>query len=159
MKWIVGMVVVLLLAFVMPASAEIAAWGLGGPAASEVLAARLGYVRDNIEVGGTAYWYEKPEAPPQVYGCYGIYHFPDLIDVNTPIGLDFLPERLNASAYIGTQITIGDDEHRGFVGLVAGTVIQKVIVIEGQWNSFSDSIEDAFGPDEMRVMVGMRWQF
>jgi len=154
MKWIVGMVVVLLLAG--SAYADLSAWVMGG---DELLNARIGYVKGDIEVGAQAYWDRGEElAPPQIYGVYGCYFLPDLIDTNTPLGIDWLPEKIRGRPYIGAQVSLGTaEDQRYLAGPIAGLQLVDLLTIEYQYVAYSDTL-DAIG-DEHRVMFGMRIQF
>ncbi|MHC4207357.1 MAG: hypothetical protein ACYSTT_22100 [Planctomycetota bacterium] len=150
---------VLVLALAVPARAELSAWLLTD---NEVVGARVGYVNNNIEVGGLSYWWydTEPMEPPQVFGAYGAYHFPDLIEVANPIPVDWLPATLHASPYLGMQIGINcDREKRDFIGPIAGLLLQDLLVIEYQYREYSDALEAALGSGEHVVMAGIRIKF
>ncbi|MHC4157432.1 MAG: hypothetical protein ACYST6_21330 [Planctomycetota bacterium] len=153
MKRIILFLAVLLL-FTVTARADLSAWLMGG---NDLVNARLGYVKGDIEVGGQVSWTE--EDPPQLYGAYGLYFFPDLIDVNSPVGMAFLPATVTARPYIGAQVSIAtEDDHRTMIGPVAGLELVDVITIEYQYLNYSDNMGDAL-ENEHRVMFGLRMQF
>lgn len=148
---------IVVLGLVTPARADLSAWLLTD---NEVVGARVGYVKGDIEVGALSYWWYDSAEPPQVYGAYGIYHFPDVVDVNNPLSLSWLPARLRASPYMGMQIGVNTDrEKRDFIGPVAGIAINKLLVFEYQYRTYSDALEIQLGAHEHVLMAGFRFQF
>jgi hypothetical protein len=162
MKKLVTLVMALLigLAMAMPAQADVSVWGLGK---SGLVGARVGYVfgpNDAIEVGGQSYWFTD-DAAPQVFGAYGMYLFRDLVSVPRILPLEFLPETMTASPYLGMQISIGcgDEESRDFIGPVAGVLAWEFLAFEYQYVLYSDNLEDLLGANEHRLFLGFRFQF
>jgi hypothetical protein len=148
----------LVVCFVGTARADLAAWLL---ADNEVVGARIGYVKDNVEVGGLSYWWygDQPPAPPQVFGAYGIYHFPDVVEVNNPLPVSWLPKTLKASPYLGMQIGVSTKaEKRDYIGPIVGVRFHN-LVAEYQWRNYSDALATQLGSSEHVLMAGIRIQF
>lgn len=147
--------VVMSLLLVTPVRADLSAWLLSD---NDVVGARLGLVHENIEVGGLSYWSYDSEVAPQTFGAYGIYHFPDLIDVNMPLSLPFLPEKLKGGPYVGMQIGANcDKEKRDFIGPIAGVDLGG-FGFEYQYRSYSDALGEQLN-DEHAALVFIRIQF
>lgn len=156
-KLILILAVSLLLA--VPARAELSAWLLTD---NDVIGGRLGYVHGNIEVGGLSYWWYNETGPPQVFGAYGVYHFPDILDVNNPISVSWLPATIKASGYMGLQVGINTDEtKRDYIGPIAGLLLGDpgLLVMEYQYRNYSDALKSQLGEGEHVVMLGLRVTF
>jgi len=85
MKKLLGLLIVLLVAGNVYAD-DIALWGLSSDAADQFIAARLGLVRDQVEVGGTVRWLTREPWNEDVdlAGAYLIFT-PDIkVDVDDP---------------------------------------------------------------------------
>jgi hypothetical protein len=116
----------------------------------------------NIEVGGLSYWWYNSTEPPQVFGAYGIYHFPDILDVDNPISVPWLPATIKGSGYMGLQIGVNTDEtKRDFIGPVAGMLLGDpgLLVLEYQYRNYTDTLEAQLGNGEHVVMLGIRVTF
>lgn len=147
-------------------------WALGD---YNVTGFRVGYQwAGKFEAGGLSYWrLWETEDVPQTYGGYLLYHLPGEFDISQIPILAPLAELLpSLASYIGIQgaIEINDDNsERGFVGPVAGAVLQKFIfdtvddqietVTEVQWVRYTDKLERQIGDDEFRVTFGLRIYF
>ncbi len=124
------------------------------------VAARIGYVKGAIELGGLSQWYPS-DKPPQVFGIYGLYLFEDAITIPQILPLSWLPETLTATPYIGGQVTVDfafPDTDGTMVGPIAGVEIQGIIVVEYQYRNYSDKLGD-YLDNEHRVMFGIRHAF
>ena len=94
--------------------------GLGG---------RVGYATGNTEVGGSfLYWPDGENANAEVFGAYGLYKFPELVEIPLPIQAEFLPETIMATPYIGAKIDI--DGNASLV--IAGVEIENTLFMEYQ---------------------------
>jgi hypothetical protein len=149
MKRIILFLAVLLL-FTVTARADLSAWLMGGE--DDLINARLGYVQGDLEVGAQIYWQDEYESP-QLYGAYGVYFLPELIDATSAVGLP------KARPYVGAQVSIAtEDDHRTMIGPIAGLELVDLLTIEYQYLNYSDNMGDAL-ENEHRVMFGLRVQF
>ena len=135
---------------------------------------RAGVRYENLEgFLGSTWWPSFDEEgdlrPPQVFSIGAMYHFPDLVDANSPIPwipealLTFIPEDFEAKPYFGGQATANFDEDAGFAGLLGGLCIKgdtddkTALIAEAQFNNnFKDLIAV---PDDWRLCVGFRIEF
>lgn len=131
-------------------------WALGD-SSGEALTVRVGYEKDNIEVGGSFSSYEI-NTHPEVYGVYGLYNF-EQIDVNCPIDLEFLPDTLRAKPYLGAQASININEHSSYAGLIAGFWVQDIIIFEYSHYDTEDSLSANGLNDEHKFFIGLKKEF
>ena len=152
-------------------------WGLTEQSFSQsnnAVIGRAGIQYENMELFLSSTWWpsfneEGDLRPPQVYGLGACYHFPDLIDANSPVPwipealMSFIPEAFLARPYIGGQATVNFDEDSGYAGLLAGLQIKAnendktALITEAQFlNTFN---ELAAVPDDWRLVVGFRIEF
>jgi len=129
--------------------------------AERILAARLGcrFGQDEAwELGLTSVWYPSNELKvPQTWTAYGLWSGLPEIDVPNPIKLDWLPATIKAKPYLGGQVGL-DFRNNGVVtGPIAGLVIEKIIVIEYQWQRFTERLSDELD-NEHKVIFGLKWQ-
>jgi hypothetical protein len=128
-KWLTTICAIVLMAGVAQAK-DFNAWLLGD---SDSLTARLGYdITPNVEVGGEVAWLNLDEVPGNA-GIYGIYKFPDAVNVPNPLPLEWLPKTLMAMPYLGMQVGVDILNKGTFVGPIAGLVIQDIIVVEYEY--------------------------
>lgn len=155
MKKIIVVMFVLLMA-VSAYAKDLNCWVLGDDSS---ITARLGYSIDpNIEVGVSANWFAVDDAP-QVFGAYGLYKWADMVTIDNPIPLDFLPKELHGTPYLGIQAGLNLNNKGTFVGPVAGIIIEKVLVIEYQYKTnFGAQLADS-DIERSKVVLGFRFQF
>jgi hypothetical protein len=127
----------------------------------EHIGARLGYrIGDDerIEIGLSSEYYPGADDAdsPQVWGVYGLYHWPDAIKVPQPIPLEFLPAELTATPYIGGRIGLDFDADGVVSGPVAGIIVNEVIFFEAQYNYYGGPLEGS-GSDDFRFIFGLRF--
>ena len=153
-KWIV--VVVLLFAGVCSAGDWTASVmsGFDVDLQGDDVVARIGIKRENIELGAQVAWLRLPEAEPQAYGAYTLYHFPEIIDINTP-PLPITPLKVTASAYLGAHVLF-ELEDGAFIGPVVGMDILDIICVEYQYggNIFGNSM-----PETHTIKFGLKIEF
>lgn len=86
---------------------------------------RLGYVMENTEVGTSIlYWPDGDNS--EVFGAYGMYKFPDTVEIPNPIPMAFLPETLKGTPYIGGKV----NGEGGSSLLIAGIEIGNTLYME-----------------------------
>lgn len=146
----------------------VSSWILGD---HKRLGVRMGYVKNQIEVGGGVTWaFEDQDNDPVAFGGYGLYHLPEALNIeNLPL-FSLFGEHIKAVTYFGIHGGVqttweGDDDERWFVGPIAGMVINKFIfdsvrdeisvVTEVQYNRFSQD-NDESDRDELAVLFGLR---
>lgn len=152
-KLLLKILIVLLMAGVSQAK-NWNAWLIGD---NDSVTARLGYdVNANIEFGGELTWLDK-DSMCGTTGIYGIYKFPDAVQIPNPIPLDFLPKTLTASPYLGAQVGIDILNRGSFVGPVAGVVIQNVLTIEWQYLGANFQFDPV--DNEQRILLGLNFRF
>lgn len=77
------------------------------------LGVMLGLRQKNVELGVAGEWRIFSEGDTNAdiqsnfaLGPYGVYHFPGLIDVNNPIDVDWLPDKLLAEPFLSLAYLI-----------------------------------------------------
>lgn len=159
----VAILIVLVCASVASAG-DITFWALGEQAIIEPtdgIVMRLGWLNENIEFGlQTVFLPDVEPEMPEVYGLYGVA-FLEPIEVNNPIPLEILPEVISANLYMGGQISLdfGEDDVGSYAGLIAGTILNDVLVIEYQYNRLGDELAAALDPDAHSLYLGLRIKF
>jgi len=123
------------------------------------LSGRLGYIDEQVEVGMCSTWYGPKLGAPQVYGAYGIYWLPEPIDVNSPINIDFLPERIVAWPYVGGQVSIDIEEDGAYRGIIAGLRFYEILILEYQYTDFETQLDAMNTGDRHKVLFGFRVTF
>jgi len=87
-------------------------WVVGGSPAYQNtnIGVMLGYLKDDVEIGGAVDWrmYSEGDTLPDdqsdlALGFYGAIHFPEIIDVNNPFEVSFLPEKLASKPCFGVK--------------------------------------------------------
>ena len=140
-------------------------WALGEQSLiepSDGILLRLGYEADNKEVGiQTNYFPSVEPEMPEIYGFYGLVFLSEPVEVNNPISIEFLPEKVSADVYFGGQVTMdfGEDDVGSYSGLLAGAIINETLVIEYQYNRLGDELAIALEPDSHSVFLGLRVKF
>lgn len=134
---------------------------------------RVGYAWETFEVFGSSYWWLwETEDVPQVYGLGFIYDFPGEIDISHIPILGNLSSEISIASYIGFQGAIelrDNEEERGYLGPIAGIVLQKFLFdevddeietgTEVQFVRYTDKLEDAIRQDEVRASFFLRIKF
>lgn len=152
------MVVVLLLIMALSQPARAGKWNVWTYGDNEVVGARIGWdLKEDIEIGFGSIWWPNDKAP-QIYNVYGIYQWPDIVEIPNPISLDFLPDTLEGKPYIGAQVGVSIDNDGSFAGPVAGLVLQDIWFVEYQYRSIGNKLEESFN-DEHKLVVGIKFEF
>lgn len=124
MKKLIEMVVVLVLLLVAGCTDMTASIWDGR---DDAIGGRIGYVMGNTEVGGSVlHWPETKNA--EIFGVYGLYKFPDLVEIPNPLKLDFLPETIMGTPYLGGKV----DSDGGETLLMGGIEIANTLFMEYQ---------------------------
>lgn len=144
--------------FCMPASGKnLNAWLVGGY--DDTLTARLLYdVTPNISVGPELTFLDLENLPGNA-GLCALYKFPDAVQIPNPTGIG--PKEVSGTPYIGARAGIDVLNDSGtYSGLIAGMVIQDVVVIE-YWPTLGTNfkLEGAEQSNEGKVFVGLMFKF
>lgn len=155
-KWIV--VIVMLMCSVCFAEKRISIWGGGIQGlegkTEDVLFGRIGYMVDpNIELGGLCIG--NPPLERTSGGFYGFYHFPTLLNVDNPIPLDFLPDKLTGTPYGGVQVDFEFTNRKLRITPVGGLLINKFIFVE-YWPDLPAEFRVS---NEDLIMLGLNYRF
>lgn len=154
-------------------------WGLGEQdfdSRNSAIQGRIGYQFGRVEpfIGST--WRPnfdtKPGEvrPPQVFSFGALFHWPDLIDPDSPLPwispalLTFLPEGLVAEPYFGGHVTFDFTGNDGsFSALLIGLKCKadpkslSAIIVEAEYaNAYGDL---SAVPNEFRMNFGWRFYF
>ena len=122
---------VLIAALVVPAQAsKFCMWTL---ASADNITARAGYALDeNIEAGLESSWRTDSGKPGQIWGIYGVYKSPDMIDFDKIFTNDWIPS-LKGTPYVGASMSVdfaNTDDKRSIAGPLAGIILQDILVVE-----------------------------
>jgi len=115
---------------------------------------RVGVKDDSpIEVGLSALWLPDREEP-EIWGIYALYHLPEIVNVPNPIVVDFLPEIITGTPYLGGKLDIDFDDEVTDISPVAGILLMDVLFIEYQFEYI-----DRESRQESKVLFGLRIKF
>jgi len=97
--------------------------------------ARIGYfTTDTIEVGVSASWLSG-DGEPVTMGFFGLYHLEEVIKIPNPILLEFLPEEISGTPYVGARIDFDLDTNQSTFSPVTGIMFEKVFFFEYRYKS------------------------
>lgn len=102
----------------------------------EATGARIGYCWDNIEAGVSAMWLTD-ENNPKTMGVFAVRRFLDLIKLPNPVTLDFLPEEILGTPYIGARIDFDLDTNQSDLSPITGVLFEEIFFVENRWSDFS----------------------
>jgi len=116
----------------------------------------------NVEVGVAGEWriFSEGDTDQDIQsdfalGPYGVYHFPGLIDVNNPIDVSWLPDRLLGEPFVSLAYLI-DIRGQGAV-VRPGIGIRLLDVFALSWDySFYKGVP---ADNEGRIGLSVKWQF
>lgn len=141
-------------------NSRLSAWLLGD---DQTFIARLGYKPSpRIEVGIESAWLSVDIAEgrcdvPGVVGAYGIYKFPDIVQIPNPIPFEWLPAQFAGTAYFGIHAGLDLTNEGTFVGPIAGVIFNDVMVIEYTYVMSDYALEAVDG--DHRIMLGLKFDF
>ena len=176
---ILTIIAVLCLTASVQAEIGVTLWGLteqdfGG---ANAITGRIGYQLGNIEAFVGSTWAPKYKEgtremePPQVFSVGALYHYVDLLDVNSPMPwipdvlLMVIPEDVVIQPYFGVQGTYNIvDTDAGFFGEIVGLQLKakaedkSSFIIEAQYNN---AFNDLAGRNENQLVMyaGARFLF
>lgn len=152
MRKLIVMVMVVVLCLCVPVQGrDLTAWFCGD---NDAIGVRLGTdISENVEAGISALWFPDQELP-EIWGVYGVYHLPDIVQFPCPFNLEFLPETIKGRPYFGGKVEIDCDLNEGTVSPIAGIVFEKILFIEYQFQSF-----DRTALGESKILLGLRIEF
>ncbi len=97
---------------------------------NDAIGARVGgYLTENNEAGGSIKMRDEDSEIREV-GIYAIHHFPDLVEFRNPFMVDFLPDTITGSAYLGGKIDYDLDTHNSKTDPIAGVIFEDTLFIE-----------------------------
>lgn len=88
-----------------------------------------GFLSENNEAGGSMNWQDE-DSGPRVLGLYALHHFPEKVEFRNPLILDFLPETLFGTAYLGGKLDVNLDTNNTSLTPVAGVIFADTLFIE-----------------------------
>jgi len=178
-KWIVALVLCLSLV-AQAKDLDFTVWGgieTGNSDATAAMSGRLGLQSDNLEgflgVTGWPQWdalnSKLRSEPPIVFEVGGLYHFEDIVDVNSPVPwlpeilVGFLNPEVEARPYTGIVTTVANkgSYYGTIVGLEMSTKPDSKVStnIELQMNQVDGEVAEAGVTDEVRVMAFLKIRF
>ena len=145
------LILLIVLFLCLPVRADTTSWLW---ADDDALGVRVGVKDDSpIEVGLSALWLPDREEP-EIWGIYALYHLPEIVNVPNPIVVDFLPEIITGTPYLGGKLDIDFDDEVTDISPVAGIVLMDVLFIEYQFEAI-----DRESKQESKVLFGLRIKF
>lgn len=105
---------------------------------------------NNVEVGLSALWWPDRERP-EIWGMYGIYSFPEILEVPNPIVMEFLPETISGRPYLGGKVDIDFSGDKSRASPIAGIVFEDIFFIEYQFDSIDRDIAN-----DSKLIFGIR---
>lgn len=116
----------------------------------------------NVELGMAMDWriYSEGDTDADIQsdlaiGPYGVYHFPGLIDVNNPIDVPWLPEKLAGEPFVSLAYPI-DIKGQGAV-IRPGVGIRLLDIFALSWDySFYKGVP---ADNEGRIGLSAKWEF
>lgn len=126
------------------------------------LGVMLGIRQKNVELGVAAEWriFSEGDTDADIQsdfaiGPYGAYHFPGLIDVNNPIDVGWLPDKLLAEPFVSLAYLI-DRKGQGAVTR-PGVGIRVLDIFALSWDySFYQGVP---ADNEGRFGLSAKWEF
>ena len=126
----------------------------------------IGCLNDDIEIGGALDWRKWSEGDTEddmqsnlAVGIYGIVHFPELIDVNTPLDLPFLPDKLASKPCVGIAYLFDVETTSGEKGtsipLFAALRIFDLFAIRYEFNIY----QGIDVKDNSSLGLSLQWKF
>jgi len=88
---------------------------------------RVGYDMNDSEVGLSVLYSGDAD---EIYGAYGMYKMPNAVEIPNPVAVEWLPEILMGTPYIGVTIEVDGDNS----ALMAGVEIGNALFMEYQDN-------------------------
>lgn len=145
------MTALVVLCLCLPVQADIYSWIWGD---DDAIGARIGTdISESIEIGASALWFPDQESP-RIWGMYGIYHLPEIVQFPNPIILDFLPDTIGGRPYFGGKLDIDFDIDKARVSLIAGIVFEDILFIEYNFESI-----DSNAYNDSKILFGLRIRF
>ena len=122
----------------------------------------LGYVKNDIEIGGALNFrgFSEGDITPDdqsdlAIGLYGIAHFPELVDVNNPIELPFLPETLASAPYFGLSYLFDKDGKGTSINYFAGLRILDLFALLYEFKTY----QGINVPDAGNFVLSLQFKF
>lgn len=126
------------------------------------LSAWLGFRRDNIEIGVATEWRMYAEGDTDAdfqsnfsVGPYGVYHFPGLIDVNNPIDVEWLPDKLLGEPFLSLSYLIDTKGMGATISPGVGIRLLDVFAVMYQYSWYKGVPADNQG----RIGLSVKWEF
>jgi hypothetical protein len=116
----------------------------------------------NIELGAAMDWRMFSEGDNDedlqsqfALGPYGVYHFPGAIDVNSPINLPWLGDKLLGDPFLGMSYLFDVDGKGTSFSPFAGVRIFDMFALTYQYSLYYGSP----ATDEGRIGLSLKWDF
>ena len=126
------------------------------------LSAWLGLRRENIEFGVAAEWRMFSEGDTDediqsefALGPFAVYHFPDLIDVNNPLDIDWLPDKLAGEPFVFLSYLIDIQGKGASISPDLGIRLLDVFALSWEYSYYRGIPAD----NEGRIGLSVKYQF
>lgn len=118
---------------------------LWGTYETDAVGARVGYAVNGNEVGVYGAWRPASEDPPNIAGVYALHEFAT-IDVNNPIPLEWLPDKLTATPYLGGYVTVdfADEGRKAMGGPMVGLKVFNAVAFEARYQFVNGPLEASY---------------
>jgi len=110
----------------------------------DAMGVRAGYyVTETIEAGISASWLSG-DGEPVTMGFFGLRHFPEIIKIPNPILIEFLPEEISGTPYVGGKIIFDLDSNQSNLSPVAGILFEDIFFMEYRYKGFGGAGDGIF---------------
>lgn len=86
-------------------------------------------VSENNEAG-LSMLHRSGDNEPRVVGLYGVHHFPEPVKFRNPLIVDFLPETLEGTAYLGGRLDVDLEMGETSMEPIAGIIFEDTLFFE-----------------------------
>jgi len=126
------------------------------------LSVMLGLKDKNAEAGVAVDWRMFSEGDTDAdkqsnlaVGPYAVYHFPDVLDINNPIDVPWLPASLAGEPFLGLSYLVDTDGRGSSVNPFVGIRLLGLFVWTGKYSFFHGFEAD----DEFQLGLSLQWKF
>jgi len=146
-------VLLVLLCLCLPARASMYSWIWADD--NQATGVRLGAdLNEKVEAGISALFWPD-DTDPHVWGVYGKYSYPDLVQIPNPVLAEWLPDMISGTPYIGAKFDLNLQTEENTVGPIAGIVFNDVLFMEYQYQSFQPQTTAV----NSKIIFGLRIKF
>ena len=88
-------------------------------------------------------------------GPYAVYHFPDILDVNNPLNIPWLPEKIAGHPFVGLSYVVDRSGKGAAMSPFAGIRLLDLFTLKGKY-SFYHGVD---AKDELQLGLSLQWKF